>query len=348
MRRRSFLGLVAGAAASGLLGRRASAAPPPSGVSKIKDVTTEAGGTTLRLELASAPFPVASAGYQDSSVYVFVPDAFRPERPVQSEPDVENGEEGGERRLSRPEVPMIVHFHGHRTTAERALAAHELREQLVDSRQNAILVVPQGPVMAADSSCGKLEAPGGLTRLLDEVLATLAHEAASALGPAGISRNAQVGTVCLSAHSGGYHAAAACVKAGGVEINEVYLFDALYGDADSFRDWVVAGKGRRLRARHKLVSYYASPATQAQNQWLLGELTKAGVACAVEEVEGTLSREQFSRGEAVFVRTELPHGDVTHELNALRDCLYASGMRRHVRTAWFDHKTETRPLERRR
>jgi hypothetical protein len=248
-------------------------------------------------------------------------------------------------------VSVVVHFHGHNTSAERAMEAHELREQLFDSKQNAILVAPQGPLLAADSSCGKLESPGGLARMLGEVLAVLRSPGATAaLGTSGLGApGVRLGTVCLSAHSGGYHAAAACLRNGGVEINEVYLFDALYAEHDVFRDWVVAGKGRSMRHRHKLISYYGGGAsTEAESLRLLADLERANVRCAFERVEGTLSREELTESEAVFVRTSLSHGGVTHELNALRDCLYASGLTRRLRTAWFDHKDGARVLERRR
>ena len=36
------------------------------------------------------------------------------------------------------------------------------------------------------------------------------------------------------------------------------------------------------------------------------------------------------------------------ELNALRDCLCASTLPRHLATAWFEAKTGARKLERRR
>jgi hypothetical protein len=297
----------------------------------VRVVATDPRGVTLAMELDHAPFPAPSAAYQDRTVFAFVPVHHRV---------------GRDNRVS-----AVVHFHGHNTTAERALAAHELREQLFESKQNAILLVPQGPVLAADSSCGKLESPGGLSRMLSEALATLrVPEAAQALGTSvALGPGARVGTVCLSAHSGGYHAAASCLKHGGVEVNEVYLFDALYAEHDVFRDWVLSGSGRGLRHRHKLVSYYgAGASTESESQRLLGELERTGVRCAFEKVEGTLSREELTESDAVFVRTSLTHNGVTHELNALRDCLYASGLTRRLRTAWFERKEGARVLERSR
>jgi hypothetical protein len=286
---------------------------------------------TLALELDHAPFPSAGAPYEDRSVFAFVPSYHRV------------GRGHG--------VSIVTHFHGHNTTAERALVAHELREQLFDSKQNAVLLVPQGPVLAADSSCGKLESPGGFARMLAEALGVLhGADVTSALGKSGLGAAAmRLDTVCISAHSGGYHAAAACLKHGGVEVNEVYLFDALYAEYDVFRDWVIAGKGRAMHHRHKLMSYYgAGAATESESLRLLADLERAGVRCAFERIEGALSRQDLTHSEAVFVRTSLSHNGVTHELNALRDCLYASGLTRRLRTAWFEQKDGARTLERRR
>lgn len=288
----------------------------------------DALGTTLTLTLRSAPFPAGGALYTDSTVIVFVPKHFRPS--------------------PGREIPMLVHFHGHGNTAERAMLTHKLREQLVASRQDAILVVPQGPVNAADSSCGKLEAPGGFSRLVHEVLASIGtKELSRVLGTTAFER-ASVGRVCISAHSGGYHAAAQCLRHGGVEVNEVYLFDSLYADADVFRDWVIRGKGRPQRSRHKLVSYTATGPTEKMNEWLFAELERAGVACQRERVEGALSREAITLAEAVLVKTPTAHGAVAFETSALRDCLFASALPRHLDTTWFQAKLGARPIERMR
>jgi hypothetical protein len=292
-------------------------------------VTSDERGVTATLELEHAPFPVGGGGYNDPTVFVFIPHHHRVARDSS--------------------VSTVVHFHGHNTTAERALIAHQLSEQLYDSKQNAILVVPQLAVMAPDSSAGKLEAPGGFARMLADLLRTLDTPLVrSAAGPAALAPDASLGRVCVSAHSGGYHAAACALRAGGTPVHEAYLFDALYADVDVFRDWVIAGQGKPMSARHKLVSYYTAGRTEANTRALFAELDRAGVLCAHEQVEGTLSREILTRAEAVSIRTQLSHGHVTSELNNLRDCLYASALRRHLRSSWFEAKHGARPLERRR
>lgn len=295
---------------------------------RLTSLARDARGTTLVLALDHAPFPVPGAPYRDDSVIVFVPAHHRFRE-----------EEG---------VSALVHFHGHNTTAERAVAAHELREQLADSRQNAVLVVPQLAVMAPDSSCGKLESPGGLLRLLQETIAVTAREGRVTLDDTGFPIDAPLGTVCLSAHSGGYHAAASCLRSGGVDVREAYLFDALYAELEAFRDWVVARRGEPLHRRHKLVSYFTEGGTTAANSCMLrAQLERASVLCEHEMQEGELSRHDLSHADAVFVRTGLWHSNVTWETNAMRDCLFASALPRHLPTTWFARKVGSRPIEKR-
>jgi hypothetical protein len=320
MHRREFLAAL-GTASLSLFSRAARA-------QGFAPVTRDGRGTTMILPLAHAPFPSGGSPYRDDTVIVFVPEHFRFREP-----------EG---------AAVLVHFHGHNTTAERAIDAHALREQLAESKQNAILVVPQLAVLAADSSCGKLEAPGGLLRLLREALAAASTAGRGVLGDAGFPRDAGLGTVCVSAHSGGYHAAASSLRVGGIDVRELYLFDALYAESDVFRDWVIARRGEPLHQRHKLVSYYTEGGTtEVVSNALRAALEKANVLCEHETREGDLSRGELSHADAVFVRTGLFHSNVTWETNALRDCLFASALPRHLATTWFARKVGSRPLERR-
>ena len=322
MDRRTFLAALA---ATPVLALARSARAQST--SRLKSIVRDSLGTTMWLGLDHAPF--AGGGYRDDTVIVFVPSHYR-----------FRDDEG---------VATLVHMHGHTTTAERAMVAHQLREQVADSKQNALLVVPQLAVMAADSSCGRLESAGGLQRLLEEVVVTVSHEGRTTLGETAFPREAGLGTVCLSAHSGGYHAAACCLRGGGVDVRETYLFDALYAETDTFRDWVVARHGEPLHRRHKLVSYFTEGAqTEANDRLLRAELEHAGVLCEEELQEGELSRHEISHAEAVFVRSGLWHSQVTWETNALRDCLFASALPRHVASSWFARKSGARPIERRR
>ena len=328
--RRSFLGALAGGAAA-LVTTTFPRTARADVQSRIRSISRGERGATFYLELENAPFPAPGAGYKDPTVIVYVPSHFR--------------------YSPTEHLPVVVHFHGINGTAEGAMTSAQLREQLFDSRQNAILVVPQGPKNADDTSFGKLEQEGGLAAMLHEMTVLLhTREARRALGDAQVGHGAErahVGVVCLSAHSGGYHGVAGCLLHGGLEVTEVYLFDALYSDTEVFRDWVIKGKGRSQRHRHKLVTYFGGGTTAAQSKLLRAQLEKAGVKCASEQHEGTLSRGDLTREEAIFVQTALAHGQVTWESNALRDCLFASALPRHLRSSWFHDKDSARPIDER-
>jgi hypothetical protein len=321
MNRRDFLRWAAATGAGALAALDAPALAAPR--KKVREIQTGDLGTTFLLELDNAPFPCPGTPYEDATVVVFVPAHYR--APAA----------GG--------VDALVHFHGHSSMAEATVKAHALREQLFESRQNAILVAPQGPVNAADGAGGKLDKPVGLARLLAEVVAVLkSPQARAALGPSALGKKARPGVVCLSAHSGGYRVAASCLRAGGLEVSEVYLFDALYGEVDAYRDWVLAGRGKH---RHKLMSHYVGGVTREKNLELLAELERRGVKCEHETKPGQLSRVELAKGRVIFLACNLSHVGVTHELNALRDCLFASGLKRALETDWFEHKEAPRPLD---
>jgi hypothetical protein len=324
MRRRTALAVLA---KTSLLSATAFAQSEQTDVRpRLKTQVRDALGTTLVLGVPQAPF--AGVGHGDDTVIVFVPDKYR-FRPKEG-------------------ISALVHFHGHNSSAERALTAHALREQLVDSRQNAILVVPQLALFAADSSCGKLATPGAFARLLGGSLSTAARVGRTTLGESRFPERPRLGRVCVSAHSGGYHAAACSLRNGGVEISETYLFDALYAESDVFRDWVLARRSDPATSRHKLVSYFTvGTTTDLLNNELRATLEQAGVRVSEELREGELSRRDLSHSSAVFVRTQVAHSSVTWETNALRDVLYASMLPRHLGSSWFASADEARLIERR-
>ncbi|MBL9100205.1 MAG: hypothetical protein JNL82_04550 [Myxococcales bacterium] len=294
---------------------------------KVQAIDQGRRGTTITLALEHGMFPAPGKRYQDATTLVFVPGHFRV--------------------MDDQKVDAVVHFHGHRTTAGEAMVRHQLREQLDDSRQNAILVMPQGPVRRSDSSGGNLDKPGGFQKFLGEVRSALQGPAvAEALGPSRLPHAARIGMVCVSAHSGGFGVTARCIKHGGFNIAEVYLFDALYGEVAAFADWVGERRDQQGAERHKLVCYYTGGKVRSNSLTLLRELRRQGIDALHEEREGQLSRAQITRARAVFIKTR-DHMRVTYKSNSLRDCLYASGLKRRLESDWFANKDEQRAIERR-
>src|SRR5262249_18030139 len=127
-------------------------------------------------------------------------------------------------------------------TVAGTLEQYDLVKQLAESGKNAILVVPQGPRLAADSFGGKLEDTNGFAAFMAEAMRKLSTRGVLAM------KDPEIGNVILSAHTGGYHVLEAVLEHGGLKdkIREAWLFDALYAGGDNLLSWQKTRHGRLL------------------------------------------------------------------------------------------------------
>jgi hypothetical protein len=247
-------------------------------------------GLTAIFPMQAAPYPHASREngfkngqqsfprdphYIDNSVAFFIPKSYLP----------------GER------VDLLVYFHGHNNNLRKALDQFKLREQIVASGQNVILVFPEGPKDAADSGCGKLEEPGGLKRLTDEVLDTLAAE--------GKTTSKRLGLVLLAGHSGAYRVLSCCVQHGGLEdhVAAVGLLDSSYGQLDNFVDWA------KRKPDARLFSIFTDHLA-AQNVYLMTHLHKQNLAYALMDDQDATPAD-LAKNRILFLHTQKLKHDET-------------------------------------
>jgi hypothetical protein len=249
-------------------------------------------GELIVVSLPTAPFPhpqraeghkykqeffSAKDNYSDSTVGIFIPKNFR--------------EEGA--------VDFIVHFHGWKNNVAGVLDRYKLIEQLVASRRNAILVVPQGPKNAADSFGGKLEDADGFKAFMADVTKTLKEKSSLR------KKDFAVGKIILSGHSGGYQVISSILDRGGLTSNvqEVWLFDALYAQTDKFSKWFEKGNGRLLNI------YTEHGGTKDETEKMMESLKAKGIKIA-EGKEETFAGSGLPRKGAVFIFSDLEHNEV--------------------------------------
>ena len=267
-------------------------------------------GELLLVPLAAAPFPHPSravghvyqgqtypteAHYRDSTVAIFIPKGF--------------GEIGV--------VDFVVHFHGWRNNVTNVLREYRLPEQFSASRRNAVLVVPQGPRDAPDSSGGRLEDAGGFQRFMLEVVETLRRSASLQ------RKDFQIGQIILSGHSGAYRVMAAIVDRGGLtaHVRELWLFDALYGETGRFTAWWQGSQGRWLNL------YTAHGGTKDETEKLLADMQSRGTACLVKS-DSAVTADELRTNRLVFLTTDLGHNDVLARRATFRTFLETSGLGR--------------------
>ncbi len=259
-----------------------------------------AGGRTFIVPFASGPFPHASRAnghtyqgklydaathYSDARVAIFVPDRWHPE----------NGA-----------IDAIVHFYGWNHDVASALSIYHLREQLVASQRNAILIVPSGPANAPDSGDGKLELDeNGFARFMTDVCAWLQRS--------GVSPVNTPGRIVLTAHSGGYGGAGGVLTRGGMngQITDVVLFDSAYGYFDAFAAWARTGNNH-------LLTIFTND-TIAGNVTLMGMLQMQTPNIYVWLAKD-ITQERLRTRDATFILTT----DVLHDDLLTHDSWYAS------------------------
>jgi hypothetical protein len=173
--------------------------------------------------------------------------------------------------IRRPSV-LIVFFHGHGAKlADDVYLRQQVPAQISSSGVNAALVAPQLAVNAADSSAGKFWEPGAFARFLGEAAQHLARLHGD---PRSVRSFASM-PVVIVAYSGGYLTTAWCVHHGGIgnRLRGVVLFDALYGELDTFADWVAKQKSAFF------VSTYTH-STEARNNQLQKVLAERQIPVA--------------------------------------------------------------------
>jgi len=199
----------------------------------------------------------------------------------------------------RPSL-MIIFFHGDRATIDRDVRdRQQVPAQISASGLNAVLVAPQFAVDAPDSSAGRFWEPGAFGRFLGEAAQQLGRMHGD---PRTVRTFAGMPAVIV-AYSGGYLPTAWSLVRGGLEkrLRGVVLFDALYGELDTFASWIESDRSAFF------VSSYTN-STRGRNM----ELQR--ILAAREVAFSTSLQGKLSQGSVMFLATaDAKHNDfITH------------------------------------
>ena len=227
--------------------------------------------------------------YSDNSVTIFIPKNFR--------------------KMDR--VDFVLYFHGWWNNIDSVLSRFMLIEQLVESGKNAIFIVPQGPRNAPDSFGGKLEDGDGFKRFMKDIMELLRKR--------GKIKSKKIGNIILSGHSGGYHVISFILMRGGLtdRIQEVYLFDALYGQTEKFVYWFDHYNGRLINI------YIEDGGTKNETENLIDDLKGWGIP-HVAKNENELTQDDLKENRLIFIFTELEHNEVVYKTGNFQKFLKAS------------------------
>jgi hypothetical protein len=247
-------------------------------------------GTVLRLSIKNSLFPDTlrhvghqysgkiypfQGHYDDSTVLVFIPNYFK----------------------ANKKTSVVVHFHGWFANVDSVVRKFQLIEQFHMSMRNAILVIPQGPKNAPDSYGGKLEREGGFKLFIQEILTELKNRK--------ITPSVFSDKIVISGHSGAYRVMAHVLLHGGLPVQEVFLFDGLYGQIEKFGHWLTHTKGRFINI------YTTDGGTLQESKNLIMDFKAWHIPFSATE-DSKITDEMLRDNRILMIYTPLTHNQVIH------------------------------------
>ncbi len=254
-------------------------------------------GKILRFQSAYAMFPDsarmnghqydgknynADRHYADSSVLLYIPAKFKP----------------GKR------INLVFWFHGWGNNIDSACSQFKLLAQFESSGRNAVFVFPEGPKDAPDSYGGKLEKPQIFQQLVKEVCQKLVTEkitkplSAFSIGDCDIS---------LAGHSGAYRVISRIINQS--PIQEVILFDAMYGGNDAYLAWIA-------KPEHRFIHIYTKDGGTFDNSlWMIQKLKDSLQVPIAAVNEADVNASFLASNKKIFIYSKQSHNEVIRYQN---------------------------------
>ncbi|HEY2583491.1 MAG TPA: hypothetical protein VGI43_16890 [Mucilaginibacter sp.] len=199
-------------------------------------------------------------------------------------------------------VDMVFWFHGWGNNVDSATIRYELTKQFIESKRNAVLVLAETARNSPDSYGGKLENPGEFKALVADVLQGLKYKKL-------IPQSCAPGHILLAGHSGAYRVMARVIQNGQMPIDEVMLFDALYGETDLFVNWIKADH------RHRFVHLFTDHGGTFDESHRMVKVLDDDDVLNLEVEETKLVPAQLCANNIIFIHSLKEHNDIVNPDN---------------------------------
>jgi hypothetical protein len=199
---------------------------------------------------------------------------------------------------AKKKVDMIFWFHGWHNNVDNAASYYQLTRQFMESKLNAVLVLPEAAKNSADSYGGKLENPGVFKALVGDVLTGLKDKGM-------IGADCKPGHILIGGHSGGGEVMSFIVEKGGIDINEAVLFDALYDGKEKFITWINADTSHRFI--HLYTDFGYGP--KDQSKLMVQQLQQQNIPY-FETEESNLTPLEIHQNRLLYIHTLHQHNDI--------------------------------------
>lgn len=219
----------------------------------------------------------AALHYSDSSVLVYVPAHFSASK----------------------KINYVFWFHGWGNNIDSACRQYDLLGQFEASGRNAIFIFPEGPKNAPDSYGGKLEQPSVFQALMKEVVTKLSEN--KIIRPVPVF-DIHHYDITLAGHSGAYRVISRIINQS--PVNEVILFDAMYGGNDFYMQWL-------SKPEHRFINIYTKDGGTYENSLYFISKLSDSLHIPLQAIkEEQLTDELLQQNQKVFLFSQQAHNDV--------------------------------------
>lgn len=216
--------------------------------------------------------------YNDSSVKVYIPERFHPSNKLE----------------------LVIWFHGWNNNIDSANAFFRLSEQFEAAGRNAILIFPEGPKNSPDSYGGKLERPEMFALFINDLLKQFEKYQVI---PKKKHFTIKDCSISLAGHSGAYRIISKIIQYN--PIQELILFDAMYGGNDAYLHWLTENDA------HRFIHIYTKDGGTFENTHLIMKQLNDSLKVNYLSVnEKEINPFLLQSNQRIFIFSEKEHNEV--------------------------------------
>ena len=215
-------------------------------------------------------------------------------------------------------IDLIFWFHGWHNSIDSAADFYGLTRQMIASGRNAILVLAETAKNAPDSYGGKLERPGVFSSLVNDVMHALKKNRI-------VPDKTEPGNILLAGHSGAFRVIAYILKNGEMQVQEVYLFDALYSQVDKFMQWLAENQ------QHHFIHWFTNHGggTDEMSDSMMLQLKNQHIDYSLTE-ETQINQDILRSNRILFVHSTREHNVIINNPDNFRLLLENSFMLKQI------------------
>jgi len=201
----------------------------------------------------------------------------------------------GYQPTEKAEITLFLHGHnyGPVSTLDQILKRFSVREHVAATQRNRITIYPHS-LNKCDEFKTELAPSHKLKPFMEAMIALIQK--------AGLVQTTELGSIALAGQSGAYAPLAIIVdqELYREQINELYLLDAMYGNAASFTRFAMNPKNRFWSC------YLPTSSTKTQNELVMKNLDQAGINYFNKA--GDISIENAESSRLGFIEANTTHG----------------------------------------